>query len=272
MKRRIGLVALAAILALAGTLAVYTYARNADKRAVEKTRSTGVLYAARLVPAGTTWKQVKDGHYLTEEQVPAGAAPRTAIGRIDASIPDDQVSTADIAAGQIAVREMFGEKQPQTGVLAIPRTLQAVTVALPANADVAGYVKSGSQVAIYLTSRLEGGSKNKVPDGVFGGQNDDPKIFATKLLLARVDVLATSENPPSNLDGVKRNSTSNNSNQDTVLVTLAVDQKSAERLILGQTTGQLYLALLSSNSITAPDGGIVNVGIFKPTPIFAPGQ
>ena len=271
MKRRIVLVAIAAILALAGTFAVYSYAHNADKRAVEKTRSTRVLYAARLIPAGTTWKQARDGHYLTEQPVPGGAAPATAIGRIDAAIPDDEVATANISAGQIAVREMFGQKQPKTGVVAIPRGMQAVSVTLPSNADVAGYVESGSQVAIYATFRLDG-LKNKSTNGVFGGQNDEPKIYVTKLLLARVDVIATSESAPSNVDGVKRSDTSGNNNQDTVLVTLALDQKGAQRLILAQATGHLYLALLSSSSDTGPDGGTVNIGIFKPAPIFAPGQ
>ena len=52
------------------------------------------------------------------------------------------------------------------------------------------------------------------------------------------------------------------------LLTLAVTQQEAQQIILAQQTGQLYLGLLSDSSVTAPDGGDINVGLFKPTPIF----
>ena len=116
MNRRIGLIALALVLAIVGTLAVYSYAHNADKRAVEKTRSTSVLYAQKAIPVGTTWGQaVKDG-YLKQEKVPVGSAPTSALPNTDASVPLDYIATSDIGAGQIAVREMsaFAALRPYT--------------------------------------------------------------------------------------------------------------------------------------------------------------
>jgi len=53
-----------------------------------------------------------------------------------------------------------------------------------------------------------------------------------------------------------------------VLVTLALTQAEAERIILAQQVGQLYLGLLSNTSVTAADGGVTNVAAFKPAPIF----
>ncbi len=55
MNRRIVLIAVAVVLALFGTFAVYSYAHNADERAVAGGRAVKVLIATKRVAAGTTW-------------------------------------------------------------------------------------------------------------------------------------------------------------------------------------------------------------------------
>jgi Flp pilus assembly protein CpaB len=265
MKRRIGLIVLAIVLALVGTVAVYSYAHNADKRAVDATRSTNVLYANKQIPAGTTWGDAVKGDYFTQEKVPVDAAPSTAVADTAESIPADEVATGAIASGQIVVRQMFGAKTASTGILAIPKGKMAVSVTLPANADVAGFVQSGSQVAIYSTFKLNNAQGSTVPKGGATGGGTD--VYATKMLLPRVDVIATSQDAPSDLNGGK--SSTNNTSPSNLLVTMALSQADAERMILAQQIGQLYLALLSDSSVTAADGGVVNAAIFQPTPIFA---
>ena len=51
MNRRIVLVAVAVVLALFGTLAVYSYTQNADQRAVAGSKAAQVLIAVKQVPA-----------------------------------------------------------------------------------------------------------------------------------------------------------------------------------------------------------------------------
>lgn len=264
MKRRIGLIVLAVVLALVGTVAVYSYAHNADKRAVAATRSANVLYAKKQIPAGTSWDEAVKGDYFTQEKVPVDAAPSNALSNTADSIPGDEVATADIASGQIVVRPMFGAKTASTGILAIPKGKMAVSVTLPADADVAGFVQSGSQVAIYATFKRagQGSTARELPL-----TDNSTDIYATKLLLPRVGVIATSQDAPSDLNGAK--SSNNNNSTNNVLVTVALSQADAERMILAQQIGQLYLALLSDSSVTAAGGGIDNAAIFKPTPIFA---
>jgi pilus assembly protein CpaB len=261
MNRRIGLIVLAVVLALVGTVAVYTYAHNADKRAVDATRSANVLYATKQIPAGTTWGDAVNGDYFTQEKVPVDAAPSTAVADTAESVPAGEVATADIASGQIVVRQMFGDKTASTGIVAIPKGKMAVSVTLPADADVAGFVQSGSQVAIYDTFKRtgQGSTARELPL-----TDNSTDIYATKLLLPRVDVIAASQDAPSDLNGGK---TTNNSTNN-VLVTVALSQAQAEQMILAQQVGQLYLALLSDSSVTAPGGGVDNAAIFKPTPIY----
>ena len=261
MNRRIALVAVAVVLALVGTFAVYNYAHHADQRAVAKTRSATVLVAQKAVPAGTSWGDVLKGNYLQEEKVPIDSAPSSAISSLTASVPVEQVATADISAGQIVLRQTFGEKSVTTGILAIPAGKLAVSVTMASNADVAGFVQNGSEVAIFSTFKLAPLKTAAASNGTVGGTD----LYATKLLFARVDVIATSQAAPGDLNGGKANA---NGNANGVLLTLALTQTEAERIILAQQVGQLYLGLLSNTSVTNPDGGVTNVGAFKPAPIF----
>jgi pilus assembly protein CpaB len=261
MNRRIGLIALAVVLALIGTFAVYSYAHNADKRAVAATRHVQVVMADKAVPAGTSWADALKGHYLSQQNVPVNSKPDRAVGSLDVSIPTSEVATAQIAAGQIVVRQMFGKPSSATGILAIPKGKLAISVSLSDDADVAGFVQPSSQVAIFMTAKLSKTSTTTTQ----GALGDNADLYISKLLLPRTTVLATSQVAPSDLEKAGAGSSNSNGKE---LLTLAVTQQEAQQIILAQQTGQLYLGLLSDSSVTAPDGGDINVGLFKPTPIF----
>jgi pilus assembly protein CpaB len=260
MNRRIGLIALAVVLALVGTFAVYSYAHNADKRAVAATRSVQVVMAEKAVPAGTTWADALKDHYLSQQRIPVNSKPDHAVPSLDTSIPTSEVATAQIAPGQIVVRQMFGKASAATGILAIPKGELAISVSLSDDADVAGFVQPSSEVAIFVTAKL-----SKQAAAVTKGAIGDSDLYVTKLLLSRTTVLATSHVAPSDLEAAGGGGSGNNGAE---LLTLAVTQQEAQQLILAQQTAQLYLGLLSDTSQTAPDGGTINVGVFKPTPIF----
>ena len=135
---------------------------------------------------------------------------------------------------------------------------------MASNADVAGFVQNGSEVAIFTTFKLAPVKTSAgTPAASKAAVGTD--LYATKLLFARVGVIATSQAPPGDLNGGKGTA---NGTGNGVLLTLALSQADAERLILAQQVGQLYLGLLSDNSVTAPDGGVTNVAAFKPAPIF----
>ena len=261
MNRRIGLIALAVVLAIVGTFAVYSYAHNADKRAVAKTRSAQVLYTQKQLPVGTTWGDAVKGGYFIQQRVPIDSVPTNAVQDTNASIPLDQVATFTIASGQIVVRPMFGDKTATTGILPIPKGMLAVSVNLPANADVAGFVQNGSEVAIFVTFKVVFPAGSAAAAATTGGAD----VYVTKLLLPRVTVVAASQNAPSDLNGAKNATSTSNGN---VLVTLAVSQRDAERMILAQQTGTLYLGLLSSTSVTGQGPGVYNTVDLRPAPVF----
>jgi pilus assembly protein CpaB len=262
MNRRVLLVVLAVVLALTGTGVVYAYVKHADKRALADTRAAHILVVQTQIPAGTTWSDVVKGGYLKQESVPHTSAPSDALADTTANVGKNEVATAVIQPGQVLERPMFGQQPAAvTGVLAIPKGMVAISVTLSSNADVAGYVQPQSQVAIFTTFKLSDAAAKKLTNDSVGGTD----LYTTKLLLTDVKVIATSAAAPTDSVPQKGSSSSNG----TVLLTLAVSQQDAQRVILAQQVGQLYLGLLSGTSNTSTnDSGVINIGRIAPAPIF----
>lgn len=269
MTRRIGLTALAVVLALAGTFAVYLYAHQADQRAVAATKATTVVYARSQIPAGTSWADALKAGQLATESVPTNAAPAQALHATQGAMPGEQVANAAVGAGQIVVRSMFGAKKATTGLLQIPGSNMAISVSVPSNAEVAGFVQPGSQVAVFMTYNVGQGDKQTLAEQPGSGSGTGADHYATKMLLPRADVLAVSQGAPTDLNGSQASaSLSSSQASGNVLVTLSLTQKDAERLVLAQQVGDLYMALLSQSSTSATDGGTSNQMHNAPTQIF----
>ena len=258
MTRRILLIVGAVILAVVGTGAVYDYVKNADNRAIAGQQTVDVLIATKRIPAGTTASDVRSKGYVRTDHLPADATPQDSVATIDKAW-DTQVATSDVQPGQVILRAMFGTSAPTTSGLTIPDKDIAVTVKLATDTDVAGFVQPGSQIAVFNTYILKNGHPTAKSNG--GGPDDD---WATTLLLPRVNVLAVSQAPPSS---TKSGTVDGGTSTTGLLVTVAVSQADAERLILVAQTGMPYAALLSTNSDTAHTPGVDVQS--KLSPVFA---
>jgi pilus assembly protein CpaB len=125
-----------------------------------------------------------------------------------------------VAPGQILLSAMFAQQSKVTSGLALPDGKMAVTVETGVPEQVAGYVRPGSRVAVFLTFKL------------LDSQGKETKFQRTRVLLADVEVLTVGTyRPPNSKEG---DSSSNLSKSNgSLLVTLAVNQNEAERLIEG---------------------------------------
>ena len=265
MNRRIMLVAAAVALALIGTLAVFAYVHGADKRAVEGTKASRVYVAHKQIPAGTSWSDaVKDG-YLSTESVPASATPESAVSPVETDMVDTAVAASDIGSGQIVLHEMFGATQSsKTGAVTIPKGMIAITVSMASNADVAGFPVAGSNIAIFGTFAVQ------TTDGKPAAGTAGTGQFVTHVVLPKVQVIATSAAPPSTVDPSKDSSGNAVSAGGSVLVTIAVSQADAQKVILSQQIGGLYFGLLSdSSTISGDDAGVTNSAVLHPASLIA---
>ena len=250
MKRSVLVLGLALLLAVVGTMSVFWYVRGADARAMAGKQAVTVLIADQAVPAGTEAGKAVDTGLLRTEQMPADTVPAGVLSEIPADLAQ-LVAVADIAPGQLVLRSMFDKNRPNPSGLTVPDGMVAVTVSLGATQDVAGYVKTGSEVAVFDTYTEGNAQGRPTGDGLPKKRGD---IQITRLLLPRVEVLAIGGAPVKDAASAK-DAAAAGGQQVGVLVTMAVDQHDAERLILRSETGSLHLALLSDTSKVKPGRG-----------------
>ncbi|MFC4058824.1 Flp pilus assembly protein CpaB [Planomonospora corallina] len=258
MRSRLLMLLAALLLAGAGTAAVLAYVSGAESRALEGKRAVTVLVAAERIPAGTTGERVRSGGYTEQVRMPAETVPADALGALDAALDTLQV-TADVQPRQLLLRGMFAAPSPAAGGLEIPEGKLAVAVELSAAADVAGYVRPGTQVAVFDTFNVLKGEPG-VPSGdrLAEGHTTDR---ATRVLLPRVQVLAVGPRPATAETGEAAEA--EQEVERTLLVTVAVNQDEAERLVHAAQTGTLYLGLLTDTTDVGPGAGVDNRSLFR---------
>jgi pilus assembly protein CpaB len=248
MKRRVLTIALALVLAIAGSGVVLAYVKGANARAVAGLKAVTVLVAQKEIPAGTSAGAAWQDGLLRGETLPAQSVPTEAVGSITADL-DSLVMSSEIMPGQVLLRPMLVRAAQASGGLAIPAGMVAVTIPLCLPQAVAGYVQAGSQVAIFDTVS----SQSMAPQqscSQLGQVRQAQPSGQTRIVLPKVQVLAMS----GGTSGQGGSGTgAGNQTQGSVLVTLAVDQADAERVIQVAETGLPYLALLTPDSQTGFD-------------------
>jgi pilus assembly protein CpaB len=261
MNRRVLAVVVAVVLAFVGTAAVAAYVRGADRRAVEGQETVDVFVTAKDLPAGTTAQRAVDDGLMVQETIAKKGVPDDALTEVG---PDNAelVATSDITAGEIVLASKFSTEAATPGVVALPAGQMAVSVELSDPARVGTFLQVGSDIAIFDTFNvLETYTADRIPAGDHL-QDRHEYTRATRLLLPRVKVLGIGATTTTSSNG--QDTTKSNEQVSTALVTLAVTQAQAEKLIHGIQTGTLYFALLNSQSDVKPGKGVDDRQLFSP--------
>jgi pilus assembly protein CpaB len=270
MKRRLMIIALAVLLAAVGTSGVIAYVRGANSRAIEGMKAVSVLVAQKKVPSGTLAATALRRGLLASEKLPASSVPANALATIPASLSSLAFS-ADLQPGQVLLRPMLITPVHVTGGLAIPAGMLAVTANFCLPEAVAGDVQPGAEVAIFDTVDTTAGINAQAactgPHAQPGGGG-----IKTRLVLSKVQVLSVGAysggTGSTSVTSAAGTSSVSSSGQATLMVTLALNQSQAERVIQITETGLPYLALVTSSSRTASDiGHLLDI---KPHPASHP--
>lgn len=273
MKRRIVLVAVALVLALVGVTAIRSYVGKADARAVADLDPIQAYVATTAIPAGTTLKDAVAQGLATTETLPRKTVPVDAVIQVTPTL-GSLVATGVVPAGSLLLQSAFGQREQHAeDGLPLPKGAMAVTVSLDDPARVAGFVRPGSEIAIFDTyNTLRGIGADGHPatgnhdtasgDGLAMG---DTKEHVTRLLLARVSVIAIGSTVAGATSTAPADGSSGgaSSSSNGVLVTVALRQHDAEKLILASQTGTLYLGLLNQASQVTPGPGANNTNLFQ---------
>ena len=242
MGRRTVLLIAALVVAALGTALVFMYANRADERAQAGTEQVQVLVATAGIASGTTGADVAGAGTVELQTLPAASVPDQALS--DLTPVTDLITVTSIFPGQVLISPMFGTQQSASGALTLPEGTVAVSITLGDPQRVAGFVNPGSEVAIFRTF-------TPAVDPAAAGDAVVPTA-QTNVLLDRVPVIAVGPTTVSNTtttDG----QTTNTEAIPTAILTLALDQEQAQRVILSTTDGQMYFALLDENSDIDPN-------------------
>jgi pilus assembly protein CpaB len=231
MKRRL-LAAFAALLLLCvGTGVLLAYVRGADARALAGVRTTEVLVADQVIPAGTPAEQLTP--LVRTEVLPRKAAVE---GRVaDLGALAGLVATVDLQPGEQLLTSRFGEEDVagDEGTVPVPDGLQEVTVLLEPQRAVGGRLAAGDTVGVVLST---GGKTHSVIH----------QVLLTEIKGAPAPVPDDAEAEA----GTETAAAAAAVPSQSLMITLAVTAAQAEAVVFGMEHGTLWLTLENEDADT----------------------
>lgn len=242
-RRRILLIA-AVVVALVGTALVFLYVRGSDARAEDRFDTIEVLSAVAPIEAGESIDDAAASGKLALRPVPNDSLLpnyQTSVEAISGS-----VATVPILPGEQIVSDKFGtEIEVTDSALTIPKGMIAVSISLSDTARVAGFINPGSQVAIFLN-----------------GSSPDGQPY-TRLLLNEVQVIAVGSTTTTQTTVTTPEGTQTVEQLPRTLMTLALEQRDAEKVLFSQTAGELVFAVLTDDSDVSSGAGTGADDLFR---------
>lgn len=236
MDRRKILLIVAAVIALLGTAVVFLYVQGADNRANLKFAGKQVLVASTAIAPGETLAAAKASGKIETKVVTAGSLVPGFVTDL-AAIPDTDVALTTIYPGEQILRTKFGTTgNAGSSALGIPPHQMAVSLNLSDPDRVAGFVNPGDRVAMFTTDSATHKTRVLLPD-------------VTVLGVGTTTVVSTTKTDPTGTQTTEQ--------LPRTLLTLALDQTDAEKVIYASRGGSMNItfALLTKQSDVAKTAG-----------------
>lgn len=243
MDRRRVLLVVAAVIAALGTLLVFLYVRGADNRAASQYHAVSVLKAVKTIAPGETVAAAQAAGKIQLGSVAEGQQLPGAL--TDLSPINGQVATTTIYPGEQIVAAKFSATSSGTS-LTIPKGKLAISVNLTDPARVAGFVNPGNSVAVFMQGSGLGNA------GPF-----------SRLLLPKVEVIAVGTTTVVSTTTTDSTGAQTTEQLPRTLLTLALSQDEAEKVLFASGNGELALGLLNADSKVTPNQGVSGQNLFQ---------
>lgn len=244
MKSRLLAGSTAVLLGIVGMVLVFSYAQGADRRALEGLEPVDVLVVQRAVPAGTPVEVL--GEFLALKPLPAGAVPGSALKNLDAA---GKVTGADLVPGeQLVAERLVDPTELQTpGSVPVPAGLQEVSFALDPQRTVGARLVAGDTAGVFISFAA-------------GPKESDTAAETTQFVFHRVLVTGIQRTTPP----VQEETTDTPAlPTGTIMVTVAVDDATAARIVFGAEFGTIWLSKESSDATQSAPETIRKNRIYK---------
>ncbi|MEX0754579.1 MAG: Flp pilus assembly protein CpaB [Actinomycetota bacterium] len=244
MKSRSLIVALAVLLAVGATAAVFLYVNNVREDARTGGELTPVIVSTVDIAAGTQLDELISADGFVQQDVPTDAVVSGAVTSLD-ELQGRTAEQAILANEQIALGRLSdtGSDVPG-GTLGLREDYQALSVKLTPEQFVGRALRGGDRVSFYAflgglalaDLSLEDLARGKAP-GESGGGSIEP---ATVMVVPDARVLAVTQ-APTETDPAAADE---GDVQEEQIVTLELTPEDAMRLITSQNTGSVWLGLI----------------------------
>jgi len=237
--RRAVLLTVALLVAAAGTTLVLLYVQGINSRATAQQEPVQVLTATAQIQAGESLAAAQAAGKVDLVEWPSAKVLPAAVSSVQGL--EEKVALTTIFPGEQIIADKFGESGDQD-VISMPKGKLAISVQLSDPARVAGFVRPGANVAVFLTGQ---------PPAT-GGNAPSP---TTKLLLPKVEVVAVGQTTVRPTTTTTASGTETTEQIPTTILTLAVSQEQAERVLVSGQGGTLAFGLLNDKSVTRETAG-----------------
>lgn len=227
-RRRVLLIA-AALVAALGTVLVFLYVRGADARAEDRYATSQVLVATARIDQGESISAAAAAGKLALKPVAADQLLPGAATTTD-GISDLEALTT-LYPGEQVVPEKLGKDAAAATTLPIPAGKMAISINLSDPARVAGFLNPGAEVAV-----------------IYSGKSPTTGQPFTRTLLTRVTVLGVGSSTPQPVAAPAQDAAQPAETVARTLLTLALSQTDAQRILYAQGAGELTFALLTSGA------------------------
>jgi len=232
MKRNTTGIIVAVAIAAIATLVLVAYVRDAKDRAVSGEKLVDVLVATKSVTAGTPAAQLGDA--TKSERVPAKVRPDGAIDNL--KDVEGLVTATDLVSGEQLLHARFtspGQVTKGVGEVKVPTGYVEVTLSLEPQRAVGGQIRPGDKIAVFGSVDSAGGG-DVAGTGVIGHQ----------ILVSNVQFENKSNEP-------SRDETKTVAPTANLLVTLAVDDTSAQKILFVADHGKVWLGAEQKTTLGA---------------------
>ena len=252
MGRRTILMIAAVVIAALGAAMIFLYVQGINNRAEAQQKPVQVLAATSKIDAGEK----------IEDAVSAGKLALTSFPEKD--VLEGAVTNTESLTGEVALTTIYPHEQiiptkfgaPGTqSTITIPDGMMAVSVQLTDPARVAGFITPGSKVAVFMSGTIpaKGGGTDPTATGE----------AVTQLLLPEVTVIGVGTTTVLSTTTTDESGTATTEQLPKTLLTLALTQEDAQKVIFASGNGQLALGLLNDKSKVKPGSAVNFTTLFK---------
>lgn len=234
-RRVIGIVA-ALLLASVGALTLIGWAAAAEQRALAGERTVEVLVVREAITKGMPAEELAG--LVEVEQVPAKVQAMGSVADLDDL--SGKVTNADLVPGEQLVVARFAEPEvlAQQDDVQVPEGMQEVTISLEPQRAVGGKLRAGDTAGLVASFDSAASSEDE-EEGAAAEESSTTHFILHKVLVTRVQAapVAAPQQEGEETDDAAPDPLPAGS----LLITLAVEAGSVERIVFAQEFGRLWL-------------------------------